>query len=96
MEFLGDMGHVESYFSPFGNYVSVGARKVHSLRQTYYRLRNDFGCARWYSYVTRLKCYINSVHLMILLILTQGRCTVWAECTTGLQIVLDALDGITS
>jgi hypothetical protein len=42
MEFLGDMGHVESYFSPFGNYVSVGARKVHSLRQTYYRLRNDF------------------------------------------------------
>ena len=26
MEFLGDMGHVESCFSPFGDSVSVGAR----------------------------------------------------------------------
>ena len=26
MELLGDVGHVESYFGPFGDCVSVGAR----------------------------------------------------------------------
>ena len=26
MELLGDVGHVESHFIPFGDYVSVGAR----------------------------------------------------------------------
>ena len=31
MELLGDLGHVESHFFPFGDSVSVGARKVHSL-----------------------------------------------------------------
>jgi hypothetical protein len=45
------VGHVESYFGPFGDYVSVDpfgdsvsvhARLVHHLRQTYHRLRNDF------------------------------------------------------
>jgi hypothetical protein len=31
MDLLGDMGHVESRFSPFGDSVSVGAREVHGL-----------------------------------------------------------------
>ena len=67
MGLLGDVGHVESCFgpfgdrlvpvqerckvsrfSPFGDSVSVGARKVHGLRQTYHRLRNRFGRIRWY------------------------------------------------
>jgi hypothetical protein len=43
MEPLGDVGHLESRFSPFGDVVSVGARQVHDLRQTYHRLRNRFG-----------------------------------------------------
>ena len=43
MEILGDTGHVESRFGPFGDDVSVGVRQVHSLRQTYHRLRNCFG-----------------------------------------------------
>ena len=30
------MGHVESCFDPFGDGVSVGARLVHGLRQTYH------------------------------------------------------------
>ena len=30
------MGYVESRFDPFGDGVSVGARLVHSLRQTYH------------------------------------------------------------
>ena len=42
MELLGNVGHVESRFNPFGDSVSVGARKVHGLRQTYHRLRKSF------------------------------------------------------
>jgi hypothetical protein len=43
MELLDDVSHVESCFGPFGYSVSVSARKVHGLRQTYHRLRNRFG-----------------------------------------------------
>jgi hypothetical protein len=49
MELLGDVGHVESHLDPFRDGVSVLARKVHGLRQTYHRLRNHFGRTRWYS-----------------------------------------------
>ena len=42
MELLGDTGHVESRFGPFGDGVSVGAKQVHGLRQTYHRLRKSF------------------------------------------------------
>jgi hypothetical protein len=89
MEFLGDMSHVESRFGLFRDSVSVGARLVHDLRQTYYRLRNHFGHTRWNSLVTRLKCKLDSVRLEIVLILTQDRCTVCAEYTTGSEIILD-------
>jgi hypothetical protein len=34
-----------------------------------------------------------SVHLEIVLILTQDSCTVCTECTIGLEIILDAPDG---
>jgi hypothetical protein len=70
MELLGDVGHVESHFSPFGDGVSVGARLVHGLRQMYHRLRNHFGCTRWYSLVTRVKWKLVLVCLAIVLILT--------------------------
>jgi hypothetical protein len=46
---LGDMDHVESRFFPFGDSVSVGARWVHSLRQTYHRLKNRIGHTRCYN-----------------------------------------------
>jgi hypothetical protein len=36
---------------------------------------------------------LDSVCLEIVLILTQDRCTVCAECTTASEIVLDAPDG---
>jgi uncharacterized Fe-S cluster-containing radical SAM superfamily protein len=49
MEFLGGMSHVESRFDLFRDSVSVSARLVHGLRQTYYRLRNCFGGTRWNS-----------------------------------------------
>ena len=58
--------------------VSVGARKVHGLRQTYHSLRNRFGRNRWNSKVMRFKWKLDSVNLEILQILTQGRCMVCA------------------
>ena len=42
MELLGDTGHVESRFGPFGDGVSVGARHVQGLLQTHHRLRKSF------------------------------------------------------
>jgi hypothetical protein len=49
MELVGDVGHVESCFDLFRASVSVSARQVHSLQQTYDRLRNHFECTLWYS-----------------------------------------------
>jgi hypothetical protein len=46
MELLGDEGHVESCFGPFGDGVSVGARQVHGLHQTYHCMRYHFGRTR--------------------------------------------------
>jgi hypothetical protein len=43
MELLDDVDRVESGFAPFGDSVSVGARYVHGLRQTYHSRRNRFG-----------------------------------------------------
>jgi hypothetical protein len=36
---------------------------------------------------------LDSVRLEMVLILTQDSCTVCAECTTGLEIILDTTDG---
>jgi hypothetical protein len=93
MELLGDVAHVESRFFPFRDGVSIRARYVHGLRQTYHRLRNFFGRTRWYPYVTRLKWKLVSFHLEIVPILTQDRCTVCAERTVGSEIILDAPNG---
>jgi hypothetical protein len=49
MELLGELGHVESRLGLFKDSVSAGARLVDGLRQKYNRLRNHFGCTRWYS-----------------------------------------------
>jgi hypothetical protein len=93
MELLGDVAHVESRFGTFRDGVRVGASSVHGLHQTYHWLRNGFGRTRWYSYVTRLKWKLISFHSEIVLILTQDWCIVYAERTTGLEIILDTPDG---
>jgi hypothetical protein len=49
MDLLGDIGHVESCFNPFGDNGTVSARWVHCLFQTYHRHRIRFGRTRWYS-----------------------------------------------
>jgi hypothetical protein len=42
MELLGEVTH-GIMFVPFPEGVGVSARQVHSLRQTYHRLRNHLG-----------------------------------------------------
>jgi len=69
MELLGDVGHVEPRFDLFGDSVSVGARYVHGLRQTYQRLRYRFGHTQWSFKVMRLKWKLGSIYLEIVLIL---------------------------
>ena len=96
MDLLGDVGHLESRFSPFGDGVSVSATKLRGMRQMYHRLRNHFGHTQWYSYVMRLKWKLDSVHLETVLMLMQDRSTVCVECTIGSEIILDAHDGTTS
>jgi hypothetical protein len=41
----------------------------------------------------RLKWNLDSLHLEIVLVFTQVRCTIWAERTGGSKISLDAPDG---
>ena len=43
--------------------------------------------------VMRLKRKFNLVRFEIVLLLTQDRCMVFAECTTVLELILDAPDG---
>jgi hypothetical protein len=43
--------------------------------------------------VTRHKWNLVLVHLEIVLILTKDRCIVYAECTKGSTIIVDAPDG---
>ena len=49
MELLDDMCHMESHFGPFRDSVSFGATLVHGLHLMHPRIRNHFGCTRWYS-----------------------------------------------
>jgi hypothetical protein len=46
------------------------------------------------SYVASVKGKLVSVYLEMVLILTQDRCSVYAEHTIGSKIFLDAPDGI--
>jgi hypothetical protein len=55
----------------------------------YHSLINPFGRTEWYSYVTRLKWKLVSVHLDILLILIQDRGMDFAERTVGSENILD-------
>jgi hypothetical protein len=86
MELLDDEAQVEACFGLFGDSANPDARYVHGLLRTYHMLRNHFRCTRWYSEVMRLKQKLISVHLQIVLILTQDRCTVdetWSAVYQG-------------
>jgi hypothetical protein len=92
MELLGDVSHAESHFFLFGDSVSVRARSVHGLHQTYHLLRKSFWTHPMvYLEVTRLKWKLNpfgdSANL------DARWCTVCIERTIGSEIILDSPDG---
>ena len=66
---------------------------MHDLHQTYHQLRNCFGCSRWNSKATWVKWKLILLHLEIVLILAQDRCTVCAECTMGMEIIVVVPNG---
>ena len=80
---------MEARFGPFGDGVSVGARQVHGLPQTYHRLRNHFGCTDG-----TIGLEIILIHLETVLVLVQDWCTVCCKHTVAqksfwmLQMVL--------
>jgi hypothetical protein len=49
MVLLGDEAKVEARFSLFRDSANLDARKVHGLRQTYYKLENHIGRTGWNS-----------------------------------------------
>jgi hypothetical protein len=59
----------------------------------YHRVRNHFGRTSWFSKLTRLKWKLVSVHLEIVVILSQDSCMVCAERTIGSKIILDVPNG---
>jgi hypothetical protein len=79
IELLGDVGHVESCFGPFGD-------SVRSMEDK---------CKVCTKCVVGLEIVLDAsvlVHLEIVLILTQDGCTICAECTGGSKIILDTHD----
>ena len=55
--------------------------------------QKSFWTHQWYFKVMRLKWKLDLVYLEIVLILTQDKCTVYAERTIGSEIIWDAPDG---
>jgi hypothetical protein len=90
MVLLGDEAQVEARFSPFEGSANLDARQVHNLCQTYHSIRNCFGRTRWNSKVMWVMSNLILVHLEIVLVSVQDRCTVCAKHTIGSEIILDA------
>jgi hypothetical protein len=93
MVLLGDEAQVEAHFSQFGYSANPDTRQVHSLRWTYHRLTNHFGCTRWNSYVTWVMWNLISIRLETMLVFVQDSWTVCAKPTIGSEIILDTPDG---
>ena len=83
MELLGDTGHVESRFGLFGDGVSVGARQVQGLRQTYHRLRKSFWMHPMVLLGVEAQVEAHFWRLEMMLMLARDGCTVGAERTIG-------------
>ena len=66
---------------------------MHGLDRTWNRLGSRFRCTRWNSKVAWVKWKLILLCLEIVLILAQNMCTVCAECTMGMEIILAVPDG---
>jgi hypothetical protein len=96
MVLLRDVGQVEARLGLFGDSVNLGASYVQGLRRIHHGHGNQFGHTRWYSLVMWVKWKLILVHLEIVLICAQDRCTDCGECTTGMEIILGTPDGTPS
>jgi hypothetical protein len=95
MVLLGDQTQAKAHFGPFEDIANLDARQVHGLHRTYHRLENHFTHTQKNFLVMWVIWTLTSVHLETVLVSVQDRCTICAERTTGLEIVLDAHDGTT-
>jgi hypothetical protein len=91
-DLLGDVGQMEAYFGPFGDSVNLDTRQVHGLRRTHNTVGNCFACTRWNFLVTWVKWNFISVRLQTMLLSVQGRCTICAEYTMGMEVFLATPD----
>ena len=90
MGLLGDVGHVEPHFDPFGDSVSVVQDSCTICTEC--TIGSEIvldapSLGTWVMWILVLIC------LEIVLVLVQDRCTVCARCTIGSKIVLDAPSG---
>jgi hypothetical protein len=74
---------VEAYFGLFEDSANLHTRYVHNLHRKYHRHENHFGRTRWNCYVTWAMWNLVSVHLEMVLIFMQDRCTVCTDRTLG-------------
>ena len=87
MELLGDKAQVKARFGPFGDSANLDARWVQGLRRTYHKLRKLF-----WTHPVELQGDVghvesHSVHLEMVLVLVQDRCTVCVKHTIVSDIV---------
>jgi hypothetical protein len=85
MALPGDEAQLQARFSPFGD----SDRCMVCAKRTI-RLDIILDTPTMVLLGDGLKCKLDSVHLEIVLILTQDGCTVCVERTTGSEILLDA------
>jgi hypothetical protein len=62
------------------------------LHRMYHGHENIFRHTRWYFYLMLVEWKLISVHLEIVLLLTQYRCMVYTEYTIGPEIALSTTD----
>ena len=88
MVLLANTGQEEAHFDPFGDSVILGLGSVHGLHRTYHWHGNRFGHTRWYSEVMYVRWKLVLLYFEIVLVSAQDSCTVCAECTSGMEIIL--------
>jgi hypothetical protein len=90
MEFLRDVGHVESYFGPFG--CKIGAQ----FRPNITYAQKSFGTnpMELLGDVGHVECHFGPFGDVVSV--RQNRCMVCAKHTIGSEIILDAPDGTPS
>ena len=87
MELQGDESQLKARFGPFGDSANRDVRSVHGLRRTYHCLGKSFWTHPIELLGTVHHVESRSVHLEMVLLLVQGRCTVCVKRTTGSDII---------